>query len=89
MVTGEWSLAIAEMAEDAVNIVTVAVVAVEVVAVEVMAAVVVAVVVVAALVVESKLIVAVVVVRDPLKSSASLSPDGMSLIDINILSIVG
>jgi hypothetical protein len=84
MVTGEWSLAIAEMAEDAVNIVTVAVVAVEV-----MAAVVVAVVVVAALVVELKLIVAVVVVRDPLKSSASLSPDGMSLIDINILSIVG
>jgi hypothetical protein len=73
-VTGEGSLAIVEISEEGVYVVT---------------AVVVAAVVVAAVVVESRLVAAVVVVKDASKSMASLSTAAMSLIDVNGMSVVG
>ena len=89
-VTGEGSLAIVEISEEGVYVVmAVVVVAAVVVAVVMVAAVVVAAVVVAAAGVESRLLAAVVVVKEASKSMASSSTAAMSLIDVNGMSVVG
>jgi len=89
----EGSLAIIAISKERVYGVTAVVVAAVVVAAVVVAAVVVAAVVVAevvaAAVAESRLVAAVVVVRDASKSMASLSATVMSLIDVNIKLVVG
>jgi len=84
----EGSLAIIAISKERVYVVTAVVVAAVVVAAVVVAAVVVAE-VVAAAVAESRLVAAVVVVRDASKSMASLSATVMSLIDVNIKLVVG
>jgi len=78
-VTGEGSLAQVEISEEGVYVVK----TVEVAAVEV------ALVVVTAAGVESRLLAAVVVVKDASKSMASLSTAATSLIDVNNMSVVG
>jgi len=96
--SGEGSLAIVEISEKGVYLATAVVVAAVVAAMVVVAAVVVAAVVVAAVVVtavvvtaagvESRLITVVAVVKDPLKSMASLSTATMSLIDVNSIVVI-
>jgi len=83
-VTGEGSLAIVEISEEGVYVGMVVVVAAAVVA-----AVVVVAVVVAAAGVQSRLVAAVVLVKEALKSMASSSTAAMSLIDVNGMSVVG
>ena len=79
----EGSLAIIAISKERVYVVTAVVVAAVVVAAVVVAE------VVAAAVAESRLVAAVVVVRDASKSMASLSATVMSLIDVNIKLVVG
>jgi len=74
-VTGEGSLAIVEISEEGVYVVT--------------AVVVVAVAVVTAIGVESRLIAAVVVVKEASESMALSSTVAMSLIGVNGMSVVG
>ena len=82
-VPGEGWVAIVEISEEGVLEVMAVVVAVVVVAAGVLAA------VGAAVEAESNLVAAVVVVRDDSKSNALLSAAVMSLIDANVMSVVG
>jgi len=87
--TGEGSLAIVEISEEGVYVETAVVVAGVVVVVAVVVAAVVVAAVVAVAVEELKLIAVVVVVRDALKSMASLSAAVTWLIDVNVMAVIG
>jgi hypothetical protein len=83
-VTGEGSLAMVEISEEGVNVVTAVVVAAVVVAMVVVAAV-----VVTAAGVGSRLVAVVVVVKEASQSMASSITAAMSLIDVNGMEVVG
>jgi len=86
---GDGWLAMVEISAEGGYVVTALVLSVVVVVVVVVAAVVTVAVVVAVAVVESRLIVAEVVVTDTSKSMALLSATAMSVIYVNVMSVIG
>jgi hypothetical protein len=87
-VTGEESLVIVEISEEGIYVVPAVVVAAVVVAAVVVAAVVVAAVVVTAAGVESRLVGAVVAVREASRPMGSSRTAAMTLSDVNGMSVV-